>query len=105
MNKYEVIDKIARDSTVEKIIYKLLPSSKNRFDCPEDLVQDIYILLMEKDDDLIIGLYDKGELGYYLLKIAKNQLFSDHSPYFYLYIKFGQQIDDLEKAAHIITED
>lgn len=105
MTKYEIIDELSKDSTVEKIIYKLLPASKNRFDCPDDLVQDIYVLLLEKDDNLIIGLYNKGELGYYLLKIAKNQLLSDHSPYFYKYIKFGVQSDDLDKAAHIVEED
>ena len=105
MTKYEIIDELSKDSTVEKIIYKLLPASKNRFDCPDDLVQDIYVLLLEKDDNLIIGLYNKGELGYYLLKIAKNQLLSDHSPYFYTYIKFATKSDDLEKAAHIVEED
>lgn len=105
MTKYEIIDGLSKDSTVEKIIYKLLPASKNRFDCPEDLVQDIYVLLLEKDDKLIIDLYNKGELGFYLLKIAKNQLLSANSPYFYLYIKFRVNSDDLENAAHIVEED
>ena len=105
MTKYEIIDELSKDSTVEKIIYKLLPASKNRFDCPEDLIQDIYVLLLEKDDKLIIDLYNKGELGYYLLKIAKNQLLSSNSPYFYKYIKFGVQSDDISEAAHIVEED
>lgn len=105
MTKYEIIDELSKDSTVEKIIYKLLPASKNRFDCPEDLVQDIYVLLLEKDDKLIIDLYNKGELGYYLLRIAKNQLLSANSPYFYKYIKFRAQSDDISEAAHIVEED
>lgn len=105
MTKYEIIDELSKDSTVEKIIYKLLPASKNRFDCPDDLVQDIYVLMLEKDDKLIIDLYNKGELGFYLLKIAKNQLLSSNSPYYYLYIKFRVQSDDISKAAHIINED
>ena len=105
MSKYDIIDELSKDSTVEKIIYKLLPASKNRFDCPDDLVQDIYVLLLEKDDDLIISLYNKGELGFYLLKIAKNQLLSSNSPYYYKYIKFRVQSDDLSEAAHIIEED
>ena len=105
MTKYEIIDKLSKDSTVEKIIYKLLPASKNRFDCPEDLVQDIYVLLLEKDDKLIIDLYNKGELGFYLLRIAKNQLLSANSPYFYKYIKFRAQSDDISEAAHIVEED
>ena len=32
MTKYEIIDELSKDNTVEKIIYKLLPASKNRFD-------------------------------------------------------------------------
>ena len=105
MTKYEIIDELSKDNTVEKIIYKLLPASKNRFDCPEDLIQDIYVLLLEKDDKLIIDLYNKGELGYYLLKIAKNQLLSANSPYYYKYIKFRAQSDDISEAAHIVEED
>ena len=104
MTKYEIIDELSKDNTVEKIIYKLLPASKNRFDCPEDLVQDIYVLLLEKDDKLIIDLYNKGELGYYLLKIAKNQLLSANSPYYYKYVKFGVQSDGLEKVKDFIDE-
>lgn len=105
MTKYEIIDELSRTNTVEKIIYKLLPTSKNQFDCPDDLIQDIYVLLLEKDDKLIIDLYNKGELGYYLLKIAKNQLLSVNSPYFYKYIKFRVQSDDISEAAHIPIED
>ena len=105
MTKMEIIDELSKEGTVEKIIYKLLPASKNRFDCPDDLVQDIYLLLLEKDDKLIIDLYNKGELGFYLLKIAKNQLLSTNSPYFYTYVKFRVQSDDISKATHIPQED
>ena len=105
MTKWEIVDELSRTNTVEKIIYKLLPASKNMFDCPDDLVQDIYVLLLEKDDKLIIDLYNKGELGFYLLKVARNQLLSANSPYYTKYIKFGANCDELEKAAHIPTED
>lgn len=103
MTKVEIIDELSKDNTVEKIIYKLLPASKNRFDCPEDLVQDIYVLLLEKDDTLIVNLHNKGELGYYLLKVARNQLLSKNSPYYTKYIKLGAQSDDLTQAANTIT--
>ena len=105
MTKYEIIDELSKSNTVEKIIFKLLPCSKNPFDCPEDLIQDIYILLLEKDDKLIIDLYNKGELGFYLLKIARNQLLSKNSPYYTKYIRFLANCDELEKGAHIPTED
>ena len=105
MTKYDVLDIIAREHLVERIVNKLLSSSKNPFDCPEDLIQDIYLLLLQKDDDLIVNLYNKDEIGFYLLKIARNQLLSANSTYFYKYIKFRVQSDDISEAAHIPTED
>ena len=80
MTKCDVVEKLYKDGTVDRIIYKLLSSSKNPFECPEDLIQDIYLLLLQKNDDLIVNLYNKGEIGYYLLKIARNQLLSKNSP-------------------------
>ena len=105
MTKYEVIDIIARDHLVERIVNKLLSSSKNPFDCPEDLIQDVYLLLLEKGDKLIVNLYERGELAYYLLRVVRNQLLSKNSPYYTKYIKFRAKSDELEKGAHIPIED
>ena len=105
MTKLEIVNELSRSNTVEKIIYKLLPCSKNPFDYPEDLIQDIYVLLLEKDDKLIIDLYNKGELGFYLLKIARNQLLSKNSPYYQKYIRFLANSDEINKASNIVTED
>ena len=105
MTKIDVVDIIAREHLVDRIVNKLLSSSKNPFDCPEDLIQEIYLLLLQKDDDLIVNLYNKDEIGFYLLKIARNQLLSKNSPYYTKYIKFLANSDELEKGAHITTED
>ena len=105
MTKYEVVDIIAREHLVEKIVYKLLPCSKNPFDCPEDLIQDVYLLLLQKDDNLIVDLYERGELAYYLLRIVRNQLLSVNSSYYYKYIKLGAKSDDITQAANTIFEE
>lgn len=103
MTKYEVIDIIAKEHIVERIVNKLLSSSKNPFDCPEDLIQDVYLLLIEKSDKLIVDLYERGELGYYILKVVRNQLLSVNSKYYYTYIKLGANSDDLTQATNTIT--
>lgn len=105
MTKYEVLDIIAREHLVDRIVSKLLSSSKNPFDCPEDLIQDVYLLLLQKDNNLIVNLYNKGEIGFYLLKIARNQLLSANSPYYTKYIKFRANSDDITQATNIPTED
>ena len=103
MTKYEVVNIISREHLVEKIVFKLLPASKNPFDCPEDLIQDLYLILLNSDENLIVTLYNKGELGFYLLKIARNQLLSKNSPYYTKYIKLKANSDDLTQAANTIT--
>ena len=105
MTKYEIIDELSKNATVEKIVNKLVSSSKNRFDFPDDLIQDIYVLLLETDEDLIVNLYNKGELGFYLLKVARNQLLSKNSPYYTKYIKFLAHSDDITQAASIPIKD
>lgn len=105
MTKSDVLDIIAREHLVDRIVNKLLSSSKNPFDCPEDLIQDIYLLLLQKDENLIVALYNKGELGYYILKVVRNQLLSVNSKYYYTYIKLGAQSDDITQAANIPIKD
>ena len=105
MTKLQIVNELANNNTIEKIVYKILPNSKNSFDAPDDLVQDIYLLLLQKEDSLIEGLYTRGELVYYLLRIVRNQLLSANSPYFCLYIKFRNKSDGLETAAYITSED
>ena len=102
MTKYEVVDIIAKEHLVDRIVNKLLSSSKNPFDCSEDLIQEIYLLLLQKDDNLIVNLYNKDEIGFYLLKIARNQLLSKNSPYYTKYIRFQSHNDDLTQAANTI---
>ena len=105
MTKYEVIDIIAKEHLVEKIVYKLLPCSKNPFDCPQDLIQDIYLILLNCDENLIVALYNKGELGFYILRISRNQLLSKNSPYYQKYIRFLAHSDEIDKAYTIPIKD
>ena len=105
MTKYEVVDIISREHLVEKIVYKLLPCSKNPFDYPQDLIQDIYLILLNGDENLIVALYNKGELGFYILRISRNQLLSKNSPYYQKYIRFLANSDEISKAENIPEKD
>ena len=105
MTKIDVVDIIAREHLVERIVNKLLSSSKNPFDYPQDLIQDIYLILLNSDENLIVALYNKGELGFYILRISRNQLLSKNSPYYTKYIKFRANSDDLTQAANTIFEE
>lgn len=104
MTKYEIIDKLARQNEIEKIVYKMVGTSKNPLDAPKDLIQDIYIILLEKDPQVIEDLYNSNELGFYILRVCRNQLFSVNSRYFYLYIKERINSYDISTAQDIASE-
>lgn len=60
--------------------------------CPDsilcaDLSQEVALILMEKPDKLITGLNERGEMLFYIHKVAKNLFCSKTSPFYYKYIK------------------
>lgn len=81
----KIIEKIATEKLVETIISNV---AKNVTD--EDLVdlaQDVYLTLMEKDEELLMGIYERGQMNYYLTRIVLNNINSKTSRFYYLYKK------------------
>lgn len=105
MSRDEIVQELGETKQVEKIVWKLLKESKNPVDAPEDLIQEIYLVLLEKDPKYIESLWEKGELGYYIIALVRNNLFSVNSRYYYKYIKMRSLSDDIRKAEDIIYED
>ena len=91
MTKHEIIEELAKNKVVEKIV------KHYRTEYPEDLVQIVYVFLLEKEDDVIQDLYEKGELNYYIQSIIWTQLSNPTTKYYYQTKKFqadSRRIDD-----------
>lgn len=86
MNKYNIIDEISKNKLVEEIVYNI--GSKDDEDL-KDLIQDIYINLLEKEDNLIESLYSTNQLRFYIIKMVINNIHSKNSPY---YTKYKKQL-------------
>lgn len=84
MDKYKIIDEISKNKLVEEIVYNI--GSKDDEDL-KDLVQDIYINLLEKEDNLIETLYNTNQLKFYIVKMVVNNIHSKNSPYYTKYKK------------------
>ena len=93
MNK--IVSKIAEERIVENIISNI---SKNSNDEDlKDLSIDIYLELLEKDEDCLIGIYERGQINYYITRIILNNVTSKTSPFYYRYRQYKRQevqIDD-----------
>lgn len=62
----------------------------------DDLIQDIYLSLLQKNEELIIDLYNKKELKYFILIMLRNNILSKNSPFYSHYIKWEQRRSDID---------
>ncbi len=84
MDKYKIIDEISKDKLVEEIVYNIGDRGDEDL---KDLIQDIYINLLEKEDNLIETLYDTNQLKYFIIRMVVNNIHSKNSPYYTKYKK------------------
>lgn len=96
MTKNEVISIIAKEKVVEQIVSNI---AKTNSDILNDLSQNIYIDLLMKDDEKIVNLYETNQLRFFIVKMAKNNLFSKNSPFYKTFKKNANltiDIDDIK---------
>lgn len=84
MSKYSIIDEISKNKIVEEIVYNIGDRGDEDL---KDLIQDIYINLLEKEDSLIENLYSTNQLKFYIVKMVVNNIHSKNSPYYTKYKK------------------
>lgn len=73
MNKYEIVEALARNKTVEKLLSHFNTINK------ADLAQNIYMSLLLKDDDFLTELYTTNRLNYYIVGAIRNEVMSNTS--------------------------
>lgn len=92
MNNFEIIEELARNKVVEEIISNI---SKGTFKDTEELAQDIYLDLLTKSTELIMGLYERNELKFFITRMVRNNLFSHNSPYFQKYQRWNERRSEI----------
>lgn len=98
--KQAVIKKIAESNLLSDII-KNVAKDSNDVDLA-DLEQDLYVELLEKDEDLIDYLYENNQLNYFLTRMVTNNIHSKTSRYYYRYKKNKLKqttLDDYKETA------
>lgn len=96
-----MLNKIANERLVEEICKNLGVSPKYM----DDLVQEIYLILLEYNQEKLQSIYDKGQLNFFLTRIIKNQYFSKTSPFFKKYRKYYDMVDDNNNVVMYNVED
>ena len=88
MNKQDIITIIHKEHWIEDIIkkYNLDESLK------DDFVQEMYLILLEYNENKIIELYSKNQLKYFLIRICVNNYKSTTSPWYKKYMKYNKEL-------------
>ena len=93
MTKNEIIGRLAKEKMVETIVSNI---AKTNSDILNDLSQNIYIDLLLKDEEKIVNLYETNQLRFFIVKMAKNNLFSKNSPFYKTFKKNANLTVDID---------
>ena len=91
MDVLNIVDKLARNRVVEDMIKNM-----NINDYPDDLAQEIYLILLEYDKEKIEDIYNKNQINFFISRIITNQAFSKNSPFYLIYKKWDLNKEDLD---------
>ena len=85
MTKEEVVELVAKEGWVEECI-RTVSGGVWRSEY-SDLAQDVLIELLNQEK--IVGLYQRNQLRYYVMRIVRNNIQSNTSRFFYRYRRFS----------------
>ena len=93
MTKNEVISIIAKEKMVETAIANI---AKTNSDVLNDLSQNIYLDLLEKDEQKIVKLYEDNQIRFFVVRMILNNLFSKNSPFYQTFKKNANLTVDID---------
>lgn len=87
-----MVNIIAKEQMVETIVSNIAKSSD---DLLNDLVQEIYLDLLQKDEDKIVKLYESNQIRYFITRIVINNIHSKNSPYWCKLKSFTHNMNEI----------
>lgn len=85
----QIVSELCNDGVVEELCDNMNISPFYR----DDLVQEIYCILLDYNEDKIVEMYEKKQLKFFIVRIIQNQYMSNNSPFFKKYKKYYTIID------------
>lgn len=92
MKKEAIIKELAERRAVEAIARRICKTAPSKI---ADLVQLVYLALLETESKKIEQLHTNGEIEHYIARIVINQYYSVHSRYHYDIRHFQRKTTDI----------
>ena len=91
MNNSKIVEIIMKESIPEKLANKYRKRFKYNMD-RKDFVQEMYLILLEMNEEKLTSLYMKGELSDYFSKICINQICNHSSAFHNKYLTYNNTV-------------
>jgi DNA-directed RNA polymerase specialized sigma24 family protein len=88
-----IVSKIITEIETSGLLRELCENIRVSSNDIDDLMQEIYLILLEYDRDKLIELYEKKQLKFFMVRIIQNQYNSKTSPFYRKYKKYYKYID------------
>lgn len=87
--KNRIIKKLATNKVVEELCCNMGVEQAYL----DDLIQEIYLILLEYNEDKLIKMFERKQLKFFIVRIIMNQYFSQNSPFYKKYKMYDQKQD------------
>lgn len=85
----KILDELERDNIIRDMCMNMRVSPNDI----EDLIQEVYIILLEYSPNKIIEMYEKKQLKFFIVGILRRQYYSNTSPFYKKYKKYYTLVD------------
>lgn len=89
MSRDEILSEFWESKSVNEAFEKMQP-----VELQADLKAEVFLILCEMDESKLIGLYQRNELKYYMVRIMLNMIKSDRSSFFKNYRNFVELLEN-----------
>lgn len=94
MTRNGIIEQLAREKTVERMVENI--ARRHITGDLKDLCQMIYLFLLEYDEAKLIEIWEKGAMGFFIVRIIQNQYCLPSSRFIRAYRVFGRRTVPIE---------
>lgn len=95
MTKQQVIERMALDGFVEEVVRNVTLRDSISYDLA-DLVQIVYLSLLQQPEAKIVRLWETGAMRYYVSRIVMTQYRSPRSTYAAQVTRFRERMQPVE---------
>lgn len=85
----KILDELERENIIRDMCLNMRVSPNDI----DDLIQEVYVILLDYKAEKIIELYEKKQLKFFIVGILRRQYYSNTSPFYKKYKKYYTLVD------------